>query len=149
MTRVEAIEKAERLRLLVAYANAWRTAHREYRVWRAAEWARRRARYRLHERAARRALIELLRTLAYHPDGRVRNDTADARRRLRAFRAASDRVFARLLQQGRKLFGVRRNEKPDPKTGLYSGSLDPALRAQVEARLRQLMRTAREGIDAA
>ena len=32
MTRVEAIEKAERLRLLVAYANAWRTAHREYRV---------------------------------------------------------------------------------------------------------------------
>lgn len=146
MTRAQAARTVERVRLLVDYTQAWRDAHRRYRAWRNAEWQARRARYRVHERAARRALISLLRGLLYDARGRVRNDTGEARRRLRTFRTASDRVYARLLQAGRRIFGVAGGLRPDPKTGLYSGRLHPALLAAVKARLAQLMRQARAGI---
>lgn len=145
MNRLQATQTVARVSALVDYVDAWKAAHHDYRAWRGSAWATRRARYRVQERAARRALIRLLSTLAYTPDGRVRNDTADARRRLRSFRAASDRVYARLLASGREIFGIRRALAPDPKTGLYTGSLHPSLQAEVKARLAQLMRRAAQG----
>lgn len=128
--------ETERAKLiaLLEYLDAWQSAYIEYHDWYTSTFQDRMDRWNTYRDQAAQAIIEATKSLEYGKDGRVRNDTGLARKKIKAFQIYSDKVFARMIAAGRKLFGAQ--GRYDQDTGMYIGGLDPLVKAAIRKHLK-------------